>query len=133
ASTTDIEYRGLPLAFGSVAHWKVRVWDGDGRASAWSAPATFSVGPLDAADWKAQWIGWDAPLESSDHRLGLEGAHWIWTAGDDALHAPACERWFRGHFQVPASTAVHAAVLFVSVDNYCDVFLNGARLGGNGA
>jgi alpha-L-rhamnosidase len=132
ASTTDIEYRGRVLAFGSAAHWKVRVWDQDGRRSSWSAPATFSVGPLDAADWNAQWIGWDAPRERAEvHRLGLEGASWIWTAGDDALHAPECERWFRGHFSVPAENPVHTAKLLVSVDNYCDVFLNGVRLGGN--
>jgi alpha-L-rhamnosidase len=131
ASTTDIEYRGRPLACGSIAHWKVRVWDEQGRRSSWSAPATFSVGPLEATDWEAQWIGWDAPLERSAHRLGLEGARWIWTAGDDALHAPECERWFRGHFQVPLGSTVHNAALLVSVDNYCDVLLNGRRLGGN--
>jgi alpha-L-rhamnosidase len=131
ASTTNVQYRGRPLAFGSAAHWKVRVWDQNGRRSGWSAPATFTVGPLDRADWQAQWIGWDAPLANSDHRLGLDGAHWIWTSGDDALHTPACERWFRGHFEAPAPALVHTAVLLVSVDNYCDVYWNGERLGGN--
>jgi alpha-L-rhamnosidase len=131
ASTTDIRYRGRPLAFGSVAHWKVRVRDQDGRMSDWSAPALFTVGPLENSDWKAQWIGWDAPRASSDHRLGLDGAHWIWAPGDDALHSPECERWFRGHFRVPAQHAAHTAALSVSVDNYCDVYLNGERLGGN--
>jgi hypothetical protein len=79
ASTTDIEYRGRPLACGSIAHWKVRVWDETGRRSSWSAPATFGVGPLDAADWKAEWIGWDATT-SPPVSAGIE-ARWIWATG----------------------------------------------------
>jgi len=34
----------------------VRVWDGAGRASAWSPAASWEMGLLQAADWKASWI-----------------------------------------------------------------------------
>jgi hypothetical protein len=37
--------------------WKVRVWDGNGKASAWSQPATWTMGVLDTNDWHARWIG----------------------------------------------------------------------------
>jgi hypothetical protein len=37
--------------------WKVRVWDEHGQASAWSPPATWTMGVLKPADWQAQWIG----------------------------------------------------------------------------
>ena len=37
--------------------WKVRVWDENGKASAWSQPATWTMGVLADSDWHAQWIG----------------------------------------------------------------------------
>jgi alpha-L-rhamnosidase len=37
--------------------WKVRVWDENGKASAWSQPATWTMGVLEKSDWHAQWIG----------------------------------------------------------------------------
>jgi alpha-L-rhamnosidase len=45
-----------PLRTAEQMFWKVRVWDGDGRASAWSAPATWTMGQLDPAGWSARWI-----------------------------------------------------------------------------
>ncbi len=36
--------------------WRVRIWDTDDRASAWSEPASFATGLLDPADWEASWI-----------------------------------------------------------------------------
>lgn len=54
-------YEGPPLASRRRYYWRVRVWDGDGRASDWSAPAFWEMGLLDAADWQAAWIepAWD--------------------------------------------------------------------------
>ena len=37
--------------------WKVRVWDENGRVSAWSPPATWTMGVLNKTDWHAHWIG----------------------------------------------------------------------------
>jgi hypothetical protein len=54
-----VPYAGKPLAKGARCWWKVRVWDRGGAASPWSPPASFTVGPLSAADWKGQWIGAD--------------------------------------------------------------------------
>ena len=41
--TTAIVYGGRALASGQVCHWKVRVWDKDGKASDWSEPAVWSM------------------------------------------------------------------------------------------
>src|SRR5258706_10461403 len=49
-------YDGQPLRSGQRYHWQVRVWDGGGKPSEWSAPAWFEMGLLDAADWRASWI-----------------------------------------------------------------------------
>ena len=54
-----VPYAGAPLAKGSRCWWKVRVWDQTGAPSPWSEPASFTVGPLSAADWSGEWIGAD--------------------------------------------------------------------------
>lgn len=57
-------YTGRALKSRERASWQVRVWDGQGRASAWSEPSHFEMGLLGAADWTARWIG--NPAWSSD-------------------------------------------------------------------
>jgi alpha-L-rhamnosidase len=51
------EYGGPALESGHRYYWQVRVWDGAGRPSAWSAPAWWEMGLLSPSDWKASWIG----------------------------------------------------------------------------
>ena len=41
---------------GERYYWQVRMWDGSGAASAWSAPASWEMGLLEPSDWKASWI-----------------------------------------------------------------------------
>ena len=52
-----VPYKGTPLVAGMAYYWKVRVWDGQGNISPWSAVAGFSIGLLDKDDWKAVYIG----------------------------------------------------------------------------
>ena len=56
-----INYNGKALASRSVIYWKVRIWDENSKSSSWSKTAVFSVGFLNASDWKAQFIGLDLP------------------------------------------------------------------------
>ncbi len=74
--TIGVVYESKPLASGMKVFWKVKVWDRDGVASAWSEPAFFTVGLLDASDWKGQWIsGPDgAPLHANPKQLFLPPA-----------------------------------------------------------
>ena len=44
------------LRSGERYSWQVRVWDGSGKPSAWSASAWWEMGLLSPADWKASWI-----------------------------------------------------------------------------
>lgn len=57
--SNQVEYAGEPLHSGMVCYWKVRSWDKDGTAGAWSSVAKWETGLPDKADWKAQWIGND--------------------------------------------------------------------------
>ena len=51
-----LDYKGEQLTSGKKYEWQVRVWDNTGKVSEWSAPASFQMGLLTSADWKAQWI-----------------------------------------------------------------------------
>ncbi len=57
AQQNQIVYEGKALASREQAFWKVRIWDQSGAPSAWSAPATWTMGLLERGDWSAQWIG----------------------------------------------------------------------------
>ncbi|MBC6491844.1 family 78 glycoside hydrolase catalytic domain [Flavihumibacter stibioxidans] len=51
-----VPYQGETLKSRKKYNWKLRVWDEKGKASGWSAPASFEMALLDAAEWKAKWI-----------------------------------------------------------------------------
>jgi alpha-L-rhamnosidase len=51
-----IPYKGEKLLPGQKYNWQVRVWDNTGKASGWSEVASWQMGLLTPADWKAKWI-----------------------------------------------------------------------------
>ncbi len=51
-----VPYAGKPLISKMTCHWKVRVWDMDGRASDWSDATGWVMGLLKPEDWQARWI-----------------------------------------------------------------------------
>ena len=59
-----IVYDGAPLQSRTSYYWQVKVWDQNGKESAWSEPASWHVGILDENEWKGQWIG--APWQGND-------------------------------------------------------------------
>jgi alpha-L-rhamnosidase len=65
-STTAIVYGGKPLKSRTRGYWKVRVWDRNGKSSAWSEPAHWTVG-IGNSDWSARWIT-DATLADPKNR-----------------------------------------------------------------
>lgn len=54
----QIPYQGKPLGSRQRCFWTVRVWDTQGEPTAYSAPASWEIGLLNAADWSADWIGY---------------------------------------------------------------------------
>jgi hypothetical protein len=57
AECIQMHYVGRCLKSFEQVYWKVRVWDANGRVSAWSKPATWTMGVLAKSEWQAQWIG----------------------------------------------------------------------------
>jgi hypothetical protein len=77
-------YGGRPLRTAQQVFWKVRVWDGEDRASSWSPVATWTMGVLEAAEWRGRWISdpellrWSRPLLGHRSRdTTPETAQWI--------------------------------------------------------
>lgn len=70
--SNQVEYAGSALQPAMFYAWRVRVWDGTGQESAWSEPATWSMG-LKSENWKAKWIG--VPDARTPAVTGLNGYH----------------------------------------------------------
>jgi alpha-L-rhamnosidase len=96
----NVPYEGKPLARGGIHYWKVMVWDKDGKASPWSAPARFEMGLLNAQDWQGSWItappGEGAPM-------------------------------FRKTFEL--NNPVKRARVYVSALGWYELYINGKRIG----
>jgi alpha-L-rhamnosidase len=54
--SVNIAYGGPELKSMQKVAWQVRIWDDKGKATTWSAPATWEMGILESESWKASWI-----------------------------------------------------------------------------
>jgi len=102
----QVAYGGPALVSGRRYYWQVRVWDGDGSASEWSAPAFWETGLLEPSDWQASWIT---------------------PAWDEDLTTPQPVPMLRGTFTVDGEVA--AARAFVTSLGLYQANLNGRRVG----
>ncbi|GIK74575.1 MAG: alpha-L-rhamnosidase [Chloroflexota bacterium] len=86
--------------------WRVRVWDEQDRASAWSEPAWWEMGLLDPKEWTAEWIevGWD----------------------EDPEAFKPCP-FFRRAFRLDAPA--RSARLYITAHGIYEAWLNGQRVG----
>ncbi|MBM2620304.1 family 78 glycoside hydrolase catalytic domain [Actinoplanes sp. LDG1-06] len=116
--SVDVPYGGPALTSNRTYHWRVRVWDAQGRPSPWSPAARFDTGLFDpASEWQAGFVG--APVTAN-----LTGASWIWyPEGDPVNSVPAGTRYFRRTFD--RSAAGTPATLVVTGDDTADVWING--------
>jgi alpha-L-rhamnosidase len=111
AATDQIAYAGQPLASRDRAVWRVRVWDGGGKASDWSKPAPFAIGLMEQRDWTAQWI---SMADNHTFTTTENVQNFVGDPRRGTLHlTPA--KYFRKEFQTPAVTraTVHATALGV--------------------
>ena len=75
-ATAHIAYAGKTLASRTRCFWKVQAWDKDGKPSAWSEPATWTMGLLAPADWRgARWIAASGKAASEPPKTPHNGYH----------------------------------------------------------
>jgi alpha-L-rhamnosidase len=97
----NVEYSGPALTSGHEYFWKVKVWDKDGRETAWSPVGRFAIGLLQPADWTGDWIALD-------------------TAADQD------QTWLRKSFSL--EKPAKRALLALASAGYQEVYVNGKRL-----
>jgi len=116
ADSTHIAYAGKALTSRQSCYWSVRIRNQQGEWSDWSAPASWTMGLLNAADWTAQWIGTGesgSPVKVTTDKPGP----------DNQLRDP----WFRRSFTLPGKVA-RASISVASV-GYHELYVNGRKVG----
>lgn len=108
----NVIYDGRPLRSGERCFWKVKVWDNEGHASAWSLPAKWSMGLLSITDWKGYWIGLDSAVGNDN---------------PNTEHTVLSARYLRKQFD--ARRKVKRATAYICGLGYFDLYFNGKRIG----
>ncbi len=103
--SVDVVYEGAGLKSMQHASWQVRIWDHKGKATAWSAPATWEMGILEPESWKASWI-----------TLGSEP--------DVAGSKPA--QYFRKDFST--AKKIKSARVYITSHGLYELLLNGKKV-----
>ena len=104
--SVHVPYGGPALESSRRYAWRVRVWDGGGQATAWSAPASWEMGLLSPGDWKARWIE---------------------AAEDEGAKASQPSPMLRGTFAVKGK--VRSARAYVTSLGLYELEINGKRVG----
>jgi alpha-L-rhamnosidase len=128
---SQIIYGGKPLQSHHQYFWKVQAWDKDDKPSPWSAESTWSMGFLNPAEWKGQWIGYDKAREVKLPDAPLDGAKWIWMGNERGTDAPRGIRVFMANFALPDRAKIEKAELLVAGDKRYWFTLNGKQVAGS--
>ncbi len=99
--SVNVVYNGEALTTGQQCYWKVRVWDVNGKVSDWSDVAFFTMGLLEADDWKGEWI-YKADQTKKEHN------------------------WYRKNFTLKEDA--ESAYLYVASFGYHEVYVNGQKV-----
>ncbi|MBM4092487.1 MAG: hypothetical protein FJ276_24150 [Planctomycetes bacterium] len=131
AESVLVLYGGIPLKSNQACYWKVRAWDEAGRATPFSAPASWSMGLLEEAEWcGAKWIGRAEPDEEGVSVADLKQAQWLWYPEGNAAHdAPTEARHFRRRLTLPNDAQIERAFCFFAGDDVCTFYVNGVHVG----
>jgi hypothetical protein len=125
-NSLNLTYGGAALTTAQQVFWKVRVWDKNNVASAWSPAATWTMGLLNPSDWQGAWLA----AAASNTYFSLTGCNWIWyPEGNPTVSAPVATRYFRKTFVVRSDSTLTGATLLVTADNSYSAYVNGTLVG----
>jgi alpha-L-rhamnosidase len=147
SSSEMVVYAGEALSSNRDYYWRVRLWDGHGRAGAWSKIAHFEMGLQSPADWlDARWIAgrdeteWRARWRAQKAQEHTKYANSYMTPVTTSAHmnswqlldsvtprydpAPLLRKTF------PVDRKIRKAHLYVSGVGYAVTSINGAALDG---
>jgi alpha-L-rhamnosidase len=113
--TSQVEYAGEMLKSRMICHWKVCAWDKDDKQTAWSKPASWTMGLLKQSDWKAKWISMEPDLHKKLCRV---------TDLKTELPAPP---YLRKGFEL--NKKVVRATLYATARGLFDIHINDEKVG----
>ncbi len=119
-SFVPVVYAGPALESRQRYFWRVRWWDGRGRASAWSRVAAFEMGLLSRSDWSARWIAMKSPA-----RFRTKGTTLLGRYRGDYIQAHGV--YFHRAFSVGPD--IRRARLYVCGLGLYEVRINGQKVG----
>ena len=110
--SSQVVYLGKSLKSRQRCVWRVRVWDGGGKASGWSRPAFWRMGLLADGDWKGEYISHrdSSPVHKDSKKLFLPPA-----------------QQYRKEFQ--AAKGVRSATIYSTALGILELHVNGKRVG----
>lgn len=106
-----VDYNGSPLKSFTRYYWRVKVYDKNNQASAWSAPQWFETAMLNPTDWNARWISDGSKQFTNDEDF----------YNDDRMPL------FRKEFKTEKTIA--KARLYISGLGYYEAYINGQKVG----
>lgn len=111
SESPGVVYAGQPLHSRQRVFWKARIWNSEGKASAFGQTAWFETALLDAKDWQANWIQRPARTPVSPEQVF------------DDQPAPLLRKQFELDKKIKRARA------YVSGLGYFELRLNGERVG----
>ena len=127
-ATTQLAYKGKPLASEQKCYWKVKVWNNQTDSTPWSEAAFWSMGLLHPTDWKAKWIGDEPDLVQKAYKENLDKYDLASKAElTNVRPVPPASPMLRKKFTV--KSAVKSAFLYASALGYYEIELNGSKVG----
>jgi hypothetical protein len=126
SSSQFVRYKGKPLQSGKKYFWRVRIWDKNSKASAWSSINSFTTALLNNRDWAgAKWIGYE---DVHDTMLVTPGVHLTDTKKlGEKLKQRTVVPLFRKEFIVKKK--IKSALAFVSGLGHYEMYCNGEKTG----
>jgi alpha-L-rhamnosidase len=105
----NVIYSGKALKSRNEVFWKVKVYTNKGE-TAWSEPATWTMGLLHYKDWTGRWIGFDKYFPTDNEEAGRLSA-----------------RYFRKEFST--SKKVKSATAYIMGLGLYELYINGKKVG----
>jgi len=105
-----VSYKGKPLISRTKCYWKIKSFTNKGE-TAWSEPASWTMGLLYKSDWKAKWIGYDKAFP------------WDSVTQWSRLSARYCRKQFQ------SAAVVRSATVYVAGLGLYELYLNGKKAG----